>query len=154
MKGGYIYLASNPAMRGYTKIGMSQQWPEKRLAELYLTNVPLPFKLEYVAQVKDRRLVESFLHHTFENKRVVWVNPKTGRKSKREFFTIEPELAVELAKQHLGNPLKLKTYKAKRTVGTKRWRKAKAWGIALTFLAAMLVSGVVEYLWVLANRFM
>ena len=152
IKGGYIYLASNPAMPQYTKVGMCKEWPEKRLSGLFTTGVPLPFKLEYAAHVTDRRLVESFLHDTFADKRVVSVNPKTGRKIEREFFRIEPEIAVELAKQHLGNSLRIKAYKVKRSVGIRKWRKVKAWGIVVLILLVMSFTGAIEYLWWLTNR--
>lgn len=150
--GGYIYLASNPAMPKYTKVGMTKDWPEKRLSALFTTGVPLPFKLEYAAQVTDKRLAESFLHDAFADRRVVSINPKTGRKVEREFFNIEPAVAVELAKQHLGSSLKIKAYKVKRSVGTRKWRKYKTWVIAFVVLAAMQVTGAIDYLWLLVVR--
>ena len=81
--GEIVYVLTNPAMPGLTKIGKTTQEDIKsRLSQLYTTGVPVPFECIYACQVNDCGAVESALHLAFGNTRV---NPK------REFFKIEPE---------------------------------------------------------------
>jgi len=140
-------------MPGYTKIGMTRHHPEKRLAALFVTSVPLPFKLEWAKEVDDRRAAESFLHECFDDKRVVHIDPKTGKKTSREFFLLEPDVAVDLARKRLGNTLRFGSYRAKRQIGKARWRKVKAWLIAIVVVAALWYFDGVDYLWQVANRY-
>jgi len=49
---GYVYCLSNPCMPGILKIGMTQDDPETRAAELSgATGVPLPFRVEISKRV-------------------------------------------------------------------------------------------------------
>ena len=88
--GEIVYVLTNPAMPGLTKIGRtSQEDIKSRMSQLYTTGVPVPFKCVSACQVKDCGDVESALHLAFGNTRV---NPK------REFFEIEPERVVAILK--------------------------------------------------------
>jgi hypothetical protein len=80
---GIVYVLTNPAMPGLTKIGKtSQEEISLRLKQLYTTGVPVPFECYFACQVKDFEKVEEAFHFAFDDLRV---NPK------REFFRIEPE---------------------------------------------------------------
>lgn len=84
--GGIVYVLTNPAMPGLTKIGQTTQEDITfRMSQLYSTGVPVPFECVYACQVNDSGAVESALHMAFGNSRV---NPK------REFFKIEPERVI------------------------------------------------------------
>ena len=72
-------------MPGYVKIGMSEQDDVGvRVRQLDNTSAPLPFEVHYAARVPDCRKVERTLHFVFGEHR---------RRSNREFFTIDPDLA-------------------------------------------------------------
>lgn len=87
---GYVYVATNPAMEGFVKIGSTKQSVEKRLSDLYATGVPLPFDLVHAAEIEgDPRDVELTLHEVFDPQRV---NPR------REFFEIDPGQPVAILK--------------------------------------------------------
>jgi hypothetical protein len=87
---GIVYVLTNSAMPGLTKIGMtSQEGIEARMSQLYTTGVPVQFNCVYACKVKDCAKVEETLHYAFGNTRV---NPK------REFFDIEPERVVSVLK--------------------------------------------------------
>ena len=79
---GIIYVLSNQAMPGYLKIGVtsgdSPVAVEQRMKSLDNTSVPLPFKCEYAAIVRDHKKVEKALHTAFGDYRV---------NRQREFFT-------------------------------------------------------------------
>lgn len=76
---GWIYIFSNPSIKGQVKIGRTLEEPEKRRLELSsATAIPRPFKSEYHAHVSNCIKAESFLHKEFDTKRV---------NKKREFFT-------------------------------------------------------------------
>ena len=60
-----------------------------RIAQLYTSGVPFPFKLEFAAKVRNPDEVEQGLHRAFAPNRV---NPK------REFFSIEPHQAIAILK--------------------------------------------------------
>ncbi len=76
-----VYVLTNPAMPGLTKIGFTSEL-EQRLRSLDTTGLPLPFECFYAAEVTDCRKVERALHEAFDDHRV--------RKS-REFFRLSPE---------------------------------------------------------------
>ena len=88
--GGIVYVLTNSAMPGLTKIGKTTQEDiQYRMSQLYTTSVPVQFDSAFACQVKDCVAVESALHQAFGATRV---NPK------REFFRIEPERAVAILK--------------------------------------------------------
>ena len=83
-----VYVLTNPAMPGLVKIGQtSQEDANSRIAQLYTTGVPVPFRLEFACRVEDSEAVEEALHIAFAPYRV---NPR------REFFRIEPEQAIAI----------------------------------------------------------
>jgi T5orf172 domain len=72
------------------KIGRtSQEEAQSRLAQLYSTGVPFPFKLEFACKVPNPDEVEGALHIAFAPNRV---NPR------REFFQIDPSQAIAILK--------------------------------------------------------
>jgi len=78
---GFIYVLSNPAMPGLVKIGKTINIHD-RLSHLDNTSVPLPFVMEYLAEVSDMNAVEVSLHTAFRSMRV---------RMNREFFRIEAD---------------------------------------------------------------
>ncbi|MBH9553975.1 GIY-YIG nuclease family protein [Inhella sp. 4Y17] len=85
-----VYVLSNPAMPGLIKIGRtSQEDVAVRLAQLYTTGVPVPFKLEFACKVENPEEVENALHIAFSSSQP---NPK------REFFAIDPSQAIAILK--------------------------------------------------------
>ena len=63
---GIVYVLTNSAMPGLTKIGMTtQEGVTSRLNQLYTTGVPVPFECDYACQVKDCEKVEAALHSRF-----------------------------------------------------------------------------------------
>jgi hypothetical protein len=86
--GDIVYVLTNPAMPGLTKIGKTRQEDvTSRMSQLYTTGVPVPFECIYACQVKDSDSVETALHMAFGNTRV---------NLRREFFQIEPERVVAM----------------------------------------------------------
>ena len=85
-----VYVLSNPAMPGLVKIGWTgSEDAATRIAQLYSTGVPFPFKLEFACRVSNADEVERALHRAFAPNRV---NPK------REFFSIEADQAIAILK--------------------------------------------------------
>jgi hypothetical protein len=85
-----VYVLTNPAMPGLVKIGRtSSEEAVARIAQLYSTGVPFPFKLEFACKVENPEEVERALHRAFVPNRV---------NSKREFFSIEPDQAIAILK--------------------------------------------------------
>lgn len=85
-----VYVLTNPAMPGLVKIGKTtQEDVSVRLAQLYSTGVPVPFKLEFACKVENADEVEKALHIAFSSAR-----PNPGR----EFFEIEPAQAIAILK--------------------------------------------------------
>ncbi len=83
-----VYVLTNPAMPGLVKIGWTTaQDANSRIAQLYTTGVPVPFKLEYACKVQNGAEVEDALHAAFAPNRI---------NLRREFFKIEPEQAVAI----------------------------------------------------------
>jgi hypothetical protein len=75
-------------MPGLVKIGQTtQEDANLRIAQLYTTGVPVPFRLEFACRVEDSSAVEEALHVAFAPNRV---NPR------REFFRIDPEQAIAI----------------------------------------------------------
>ena len=85
-----VYVLSNPAMPGLVKIGWTaSEDAAGRIAQLYSTGVPFPFKLEFACRVPNADEVERAPHRAFAPSRV---NPK------REFFSIEADQAIAILK--------------------------------------------------------
>jgi hypothetical protein len=77
-----VYVLTNEAMPGLTKIGCTTDDLASRIRNLYGTGVPLPFELFYACEVRDCRFVERQLHDAFGDDRI---------SKNREFFRIAPE---------------------------------------------------------------
>ncbi len=75
--GEYIYILSNPSMSGLIKIGKTTTSPDKRMSELHSTGVPMPFVLEFSAEVEDCTASERAAHLALQEYRV---------SKSREFF--------------------------------------------------------------------
>ena len=75
-----VYVASNPAMEGLLKIGITKDL-EQRMDDLYKTNVPFRFDCEYAIRVDDAESTEKKLHRILKGR----VNPR------REFFQLDAE---------------------------------------------------------------
>ena len=85
---GIVYVLKNPAFPNLVKIGITtRDQVSIRMAELYTTGVPLPFKCVFAGKVDDPKKVESALHHAFTNTRG---NPS------REFFDIDESQAIAI----------------------------------------------------------
>ena len=85
-----VYVLSNAAMPDLVKIGMTaSEDAEARLAQLYTTGVPFPFKLEFACRVANPDGVERALHTASAPNRV---------NSKREFFSIDAGQAIAILK--------------------------------------------------------
>lgn len=83
-----VYVLSNPAMPNLVKIGRTTGTDANaRIAQLYTTGVPVPFKLEFACKVENADEVEQALHLAFGPNRV---NPR------REFFRIDPDQAIAI----------------------------------------------------------
>lgn len=80
----YVYVLENPAMDGLVKIGKTKDM-SKRLADLFKTGVPFPFKPIFVLECQTLEKmdeVERKLHAAFRRDRV---------NSRREFFKTDSE---------------------------------------------------------------
>ena len=84
----FVYVLTNPAMPGLVKIGQTaQEDANSRIAQLYTTGVPVPFRLEFACRVEDADAVERAIDVAFAPNRV---------NLRREFFRIEPEQAIAI----------------------------------------------------------
>jgi hypothetical protein len=84
---GFVYIMSNPSMRGLLKIGSSSKDPTKhRAKELNTTGVPDPFKCEYYAFVDNFVNFEKAVHRDLSAQRY---------RANREFFRITVGPAIE-----------------------------------------------------------
>jgi hypothetical protein len=69
--GGYIYILSNPAMKGLLKIGFSTRSVQERIAELNsATGVPMPFQIEASFVSDDPEAHEQQIHSQLAEYRV------------------------------------------------------------------------------------
>lgn len=87
---GFVYVLSNPVMPGILKIGRTDaEDVGRRISQLYTTGVPVPFTIEFAAQVADPVAVEDALHRAFAPSRI---NPS------REFFRLEVDQPLAILK--------------------------------------------------------
>ena len=79
---GYIYCISNPMFNNIYKVGMTEREPITRINELYSTNIPLPYNLEFAKKINNVKNVE---------KTIYTILKKYGKRIKinREFFEID-----------------------------------------------------------------
>lgn len=86
MPRGYVYVLSNPSMKGLVKIGRSETGGNLRARSLHSTGVPTPFHLEFELLADDAAWLEQAVHERLENFRV---------HQGREFFKCPPHFAIE-----------------------------------------------------------
>ena len=84
---GYIYVLSNPSMRGLLKIGFTERTPKERIAELRGTGVPTDFVLESHFYSKHPLEDEKYIHGSLNEYRV---------NDKREFFKVDLKTACTI----------------------------------------------------------
>lgn len=86
---GYCYIITNPAFpEFYIKIGSTQNI-NQRLKDLFNTSVPLPFTLYASLETNRYKQAEKLMHSLFKSSRL---------KENREFFWLNPEVALESLK--------------------------------------------------------
>ncbi len=92
---GYVYILTNPSFRkDWVKIGMTERPVNTRSKELDNTAVPLPFEIYATLHTKHRRRIEKLLHGMIDA-----LNSGARIRKSREFFNIDPELALRLLTQ-------------------------------------------------------
>lgn len=68
---GYIYCLSNPSFdKDVYKIGFTQNEPHVRKSQLYTTELPTPFKLEFAKKVLDYKTKEKQIHKVLSKYRI------------------------------------------------------------------------------------
>jgi hypothetical protein len=85
MSAGFVYVMSNPAMKGLVKIGLSRKTSQARAKDLKTTGVPDDFIVVYDELVTDCDHVETRLHQRFNDYRY---------QPNREFFEIPIREAI------------------------------------------------------------
>ncbi len=85
--GGFVYVMTNPSLKGMVKIGYTLRSPDERAAELSGTSgIPTPFKVAYSFECDDPEAVEQRLHNRFASTRVNFG---------REFFRLSVGEVIE-----------------------------------------------------------
>ena len=91
---GYIYVLSNPCMPGIVKIGYTELTPNQRAKDLFTTGVPTEFIVEYEVDVNIYAIkLEKMIFNCLKDVRIK--RRDVNNKSKREFFEISIEYAIE-----------------------------------------------------------
>lgn len=67
---GWVYVFSNPSLRGVHKIGRTSNELTVRAAELHATGVPTPFRIELAIWVRDCVKLEKWIHRHLARDRV------------------------------------------------------------------------------------
>jgi DNA segregation ATPase FtsK/SpoIIIE-like protein len=97
MQGGdeFVYVLTNPSLPGLVKIGRTDRSVEERARELSAaTGVPTEFAVYREFRVADSASVERAVHLRLKDFRL---------SGNREFFSIEPEVAVEVIVEVVGD---------------------------------------------------
>lgn len=89
MANGYIYIMTNPALKGMVKIGYAKD-VEIRRQQLSTTALPYEYEV-YATYETSGNLEDKKLHKLIDN-----LNPDLRVSKNREFFILEPEQAYEL----------------------------------------------------------
>jgi hypothetical protein len=87
---GFVYVLTNELMPGIVKVGQTLGLPEDRAKGLYTTGVPEPFEVAYRSATSRPEAVERRAHKLLGEYRT---------NSKREFFRVSVEDAVEAVRQ-------------------------------------------------------
>lgn len=94
---GYLYILSNPTMKGLLKVGFTKGAPEERARKLSVaTGVAAPFTVEYFQISDDVEEVESLVHEEMMEYRV---------NENREFFEVSIEKAVSIIEKLAKDPV-------------------------------------------------
>lgn len=88
---GKVYVLLNPSMPGLVKIGKTKRDSENRANELHTTGVPTPFIVIYEVLVEDCDACERRVHEFLSDYRV---------SNQREFFRVEPKIAIDAVMAH------------------------------------------------------
>ena len=107
MPKGYIYIMTNPALKGMVKIGYATD-VEMRRKQLSTTALPYEYEV-YATYETSGNLEDKKLHMMIDN-----LNPDLRVSSNREFFVMSPQEAYELLEAIAtisGTKEKLKTVK-------------------------------------------
>ena len=87
---GYIYVMTNPIMKGLVKIGYATN-PEKRRKDLsHASGVPVDFEI-YATYEVPVKLADKKVHSL-----IIALNPSLKLNPKKEFFVMEPEAAYKI----------------------------------------------------------
>lgn len=90
---GFLYVLTNPAMPGLTKVGKTTRQPDARVAELSSpTGVPSPFSLAFQQPVEECHFAESWVHSELERGGYRLSN-------NREFFNAPLHVVVKIVSQ-------------------------------------------------------
>lgn len=89
MAKGYIYIMTNPALKGMVKIGFAKD-VEVRRKQLSTTALPYEYEL-YATYETSGNLEDKKLHKMIDN-----LNPELRVTSNREFFVMSPQEAFDL----------------------------------------------------------
>ncbi len=90
---GYVYILSNPSMKGLLKIGLSTRPVQERVAELNsATGVPMPFKVEAYFISSDPEAHEQKIHAALSEYRV----------KGKEFFEVPLSKALDVVESVCG----------------------------------------------------
>ena len=88
---GYVYILTNPSFReDWVKIGKSSRPVDVRSKELDNTAVPLPFEIFATLKTVKYDIVEKKIHKAIDRLTDLRI------RQNREFFNINPELALEI----------------------------------------------------------
>ncbi len=92
---GYIYILSNPGMKGLLKIGFSTRPVQERVAELNAaTGVPMPFKIEAFFTSDDPEAHEERIHALLAQNRI----------KGKEFFEVSLPKALDVVQSVCRRP--------------------------------------------------
>ena len=87
-KAGYVYVLTNPTMKGLVKVGMTQKSVDERVRSLNSsTSVPKPFKVVHFVKSKDCIKLEKTVHQILGKRRA---------NKRREFFDVSPRKAIKV----------------------------------------------------------
>ena len=95
---GFVYVLTNPSMRGLVKIGQTSRDVKSRVKELSsVTSTPKPFKVQICIKTSDPEKLEKELHKEFSYK-----------KYDKEFFKVGIQQATKIIKFYLRETQKRK----------------------------------------------
>lgn len=94
---GYVYILTNPSFKeNWVKIGRTSGSVETRAKELDKTCIPLPFEIYATMKTEKYVQAEKLIHRYIER----FTNLRI--RDNREFFNIEPEVALDIFKDVAG----------------------------------------------------